>query len=246
LAQKLIMSKIRNIIIFVIILGGVIYAFNSFSKKDTSSNDQLLSVEGGDEGVLAGETVPGSAENVGQGFLDTLLSLRTIKLDRSLLDRDSFKSLRDFTKELIPQNNQGRPNPFAPIGTDIEIAPSASPTPETGASLSAQAISAAGPSDAGTSTVSIETADASAVTRTTATLNGKIFSPSSTTVRSFEWGTNPDALANSTPQVKQTTSGTFISAISGLTPSTTYYFKAVALTGASVSEGDIYMFTTQP
>lgn len=241
------MSKIRNIIIFVLILGGVIYAFNSFSKEDTASTDQLLSVEGGDEGVLAGESIPGGAENVGQGFLDTLLSLRTIKLDRSVLDRDSFKALRDFTKELIPQNNQGRPNPFAPIGTDVEIAPSAAPTPETGASLQAQAIaSTSGNSGATSSSVVIETADASAVARTTATLNGKIFSPSSTTVRSFEWGTNPDALANTTPQVKQATQGAFTTAISGLAPNTTYYFKAVALTGALVAEGDIYMFTTLP
>ncbi len=240
------MSKIRNIIIFVVILGGIVYAWNSFSKNDTPT-DQLLTVESGNSNVLAGETVPGSAEDVGQGFLDTLLSLRTIKLDRSLLDRDSFKELRDFTKELIPQNNQGRPNPFAPIGTDIEVSPSASPTPETTSSAQSQSASVVNSvPTTGTTTVVAETVEASAIARTSALLNAKLFAPSATTVRYFEWGTNPDALSNSTPQTKQTTPGVFSREISGLTPNTIYYFKAVAVTGALVSEGDIVAFTTLP
>lgn len=243
MVKELVMSKIRNIIIFLIILGIVIFAWNSFSSKDVPS-DQLLTVENGSTDVLAGETIPGSPNDVGQSFLDTLLSLRTIKLDRSLLDRDSFKSLRDFTKELVQQNNQGRPNPFAPIGVDVEVQPSASPTPET-SSLGASAGTALSlPTQ--TTSVTLETVEATAISKTSAILNGKLFSPSTTTVRYFEWGINPDALSSSTPQVKQTTPGVFNREISGLTPNTTYYFKAVAVTGASVSEGDIVVFTTLP
>lgn len=238
------MSKIRNIIIFVVILGGIFLAWSSFSKKDVPT-DELLTVEEGNINVLAGESVAGNPNAVGQSFLDTLLSLRTIKLDRALLDRDSFKELRDFTKELIPQNNQGRPNPFAPIGTDIEVSPTAPPTPETGAvSQGATAINSV--TSPQLSKVQVETVEASPVARSTATLNAKLFSPSTTTVRYFEWGINPDALSNSTPQIKQVSAGVFKSDLPGLTPNTTYYFKAVAVTGASVSEGDIVVFTTLP
>ncbi len=240
------MSKIRNILIFLLILGVIVYAWNSFSSNNTPASGDLLTVEEGNSDVLAGETVAGSADDVGQGFLDTLLSLRTIKLDRSLLDRDSFKSLRDFTKELVPQNNQGRPNPFAPIGTDVEVAPSASPTPETTTSQSASVINTQASSSSQTTSTTVETVEATTITRTTAVVNGKLFAPSATTIRYFEWGTNPDALSNGTPQIKQTTAGVFNRELPGLTPNTTYYFKAVAVTGASVFEGDVLVFTTLP
>lgn len=237
------MSKIRNIIIFVIILGGVVYAWNSFSSKENVAQDDPLSVSEGDTNALSGQSTDSySPENVGQGFLDTLLSLRTIKLDRSVFDRDSFKQLRDFTKELVPQNNQGRPNPFAPIGTDVEITPSAGPTPVSTSSQSASVATSVSTANATT----VETADATGVTRTTAILNGKLFAPTSTTVRGFEWGTNPEALTNGTPQSRQAVAGAFTRGLEGLTPNTTYYFKAIAIGGAVVSEGDIVVFTTLP
>ena len=85
------MSKIRNIIIFVIILGGVVYAWNSFSSKENVAQDDPLSVSEGDTNALSGQSTDSySPENVGQGFLDTLLSLRTIKLDRSVFDLQAF------------------------------------------------------------------------------------------------------------------------------------------------------------
>ena len=48
-------------------------------------------------------------------LLALLLSLKTLDIDVSLFSDDRFRSLTDFSVELIPQQ-VGRQNPFLPIG----------------------------------------------------------------------------------------------------------------------------------
>lgn len=227
------MPNIKNIVIFVVVAialyGGYTYFFGGTPDVQ-------------DPGVLSSQGDPNATASLdgndpGQEFLAILLNLKTIKLDQSVFNSNSFTHLQDFTRVIAPATNVGRPNPFAPIGTDPQTV-SAVPA----ASVSASAANAL-PSIA---SAQIDTKDASAVLSTSANLNGALLKAAVNTNRFFEWGTNPDSLSNATPLVAQKTTGVFSRQITGLAPSTTYYFRAVATTGVERAEGDILVFTTNP
>ena len=55
----------------------------------------------------------------GSEFLTVLLSVKNISLDDSIFSDLAFTSLHDSSIELISDIPEGRPNPFAPIGSDI-------------------------------------------------------------------------------------------------------------------------------
>jgi hypothetical protein len=50
-----------------------------------------------------------------QDLVSTLLALRAVKLDGTILTDPAFTNLRDFSTAIIPEP-VGRPNPFAPLG----------------------------------------------------------------------------------------------------------------------------------
>jgi hypothetical protein len=58
-------------------------------------------------------------------FLTLLLNVKNIKLDDSIFKEKAFLKLRDSSIVLVPEGNEGRVNPFAPIGQDAP-APSSS------------------------------------------------------------------------------------------------------------------------
>lgn len=244
------MARFKKIIILAVIIVVVVIGWTALGgKKDTSTS--LLS-ESGTQSVLPGASGEPNNDEVGKEFLTLLLNLRTIKLDTTVFDRRSFKELRDFTKVLPPQTDVGRPNPFAPIGTDevpvTTTAPVVSGTTQTGSAIlsggpASPVVITPAPSSA---TVIVETREASSLGRTSALLNGALLKTSATTVRFFEWGISPDSLSASTPEKIQKTSGIFNQTVSGLTSNTSYYFRAVAVTGASRVEGDVVTFTTLP
>jgi hypothetical protein len=77
-----------------------------------------------DDGALL---VSEGAENgVDRELLATLLELKSLKFNDALFESNTFRSLKDFSRE-IPDEPAGRPNPFAPVGTDRIVAP---PAPE--------------------------------------------------------------------------------------------------------------------
>jgi hypothetical protein len=86
---------------------------------------------------------------------------------------------------------------------------------------------------------------ATSLTGTSATLNGTLEQlGSSTTVdMSFEYGTAPGTYAAATTPLAQTATGAFSADIGGLTPGTTYYFRAKAA-GEVVAYGAELSFTT--
>lgn len=74
---------------------------------------------------VSGVTVNTAADNVtvldsefSQQILATLSNVKNINLDDSIFSSIAFQSLIDGTIPLVPDNNEGRPNPFAPIGED--------------------------------------------------------------------------------------------------------------------------------
>ncbi|MEW6142170.1 MAG: hypothetical protein AB1597_03295, partial [Chloroflexota bacterium] len=93
---------------------------------------------------------------------------------------------------------------------------------------------------------SVTTGPATAVTSSTATLNGNLISlGSATTINvSFEYGITTSYGSTTTPEAK-TTTGAFNAAVTGLTSATTYHYRAKADGGtAGTSYGDDATFTT--
>ncbi len=111
------MGKIKNIIIFLVIiaLGVGIY----FYMKNKSSPDVPALVSSGGTSAVA-DTGGDTATNQTKDFLTLLLSVKDIKLDDSIFKDPAFISL-DGSHSIIltPDGTEGRPNPFAPIGSDV-------------------------------------------------------------------------------------------------------------------------------
>lgn len=93
----------------------------------------------------------------------------------------------------------------------------------------------------------VTTSTASTVTANTATLNGNLTNLGSVTMvtLSFLWGTSQTALTDETKPFPVRMIGPFSHKLTGLTPSTTYYFKAKAL-GSGTANGNLKSFKTPP
>jgi hypothetical protein len=121
-------DKLKNIILFagILLVLGLGYAFFSGNKDEAPlvATDYL-------DTDPASTATPGSL--LASDFLPILLSIRGIHLDTSIFNDPAFLSLRDSSIELVPDGNEGRPNPFAPIGSDVVAAPvAAQPLPSAG------------------------------------------------------------------------------------------------------------------
>jgi len=102
------MLKYKKIIIIAIIIFASFFVYNSYFKSSSSS---LIEVENRARGKL----------DAGREILALLVDLKSIKLDGSIFDQKSFKTLEDFSLPIDPEP-KGRVNPFAPIGVDFEPA----------------------------------------------------------------------------------------------------------------------------
>jgi len=93
-------------------------------------------------------------------------------------------------------------------------------------------------------TPTVVTNTASAVTRTSATLNGNLtgLGTALSVGVSFEWGTST-AYGNETPVVSVSQTGVFSASLSGLSDGTTYHFRAKAV-GDGTTYGTDRTFTT--
>lgn len=95
-------------------------------------------------------------------------------------------------------------------------------------------------------TLSVSTGAASEVTASGARLNGTLISlggaPSATL--SFQWGTARGVYANETPATDKNGPGSFYFNLTGLTPLTTYYYRAKATAGSGAAYGAEQTFTT--
>lgn len=111
---------IKGVIILVVIIA-VIAGISSYlkSKKSDQGSSSLESTTGGSVGVLPGTSSENTeALSVSDQFLRLLLSMQDIELDQSIFVDPAFTNLEDFSVEIIPRNNEGRVNPFAPVGRD--------------------------------------------------------------------------------------------------------------------------------
>ena len=117
-------QKIKNIIIFLSIGLVLVLIYVFFIKKsgnpDTSASALVSSSSQGSQGLTNydGSSQRGGGSMIGKDFLSLLSSVKSIKLDDAILTDPAFSTLRDGSIELTPDGTEGRPNPFAPIGTE--------------------------------------------------------------------------------------------------------------------------------
>ncbi len=212
--------------IILIVVGGIGFAgYKMFLEPKVvgntpSGSDGLVTTAGVGVGTSATPDVTNpsttgmSSEQIGNDFLTTLLSVKDIRIESELFTSTAFTALQDFSRPLLPDNNPGRPNPFAPLGSDTT-----------------------------TISTQISTTNVSRILTTTATLNGTLTISDDSTTRWFEYGTTT-ALGTSTTKKIQTTPGTFADTVTGLLPNTLYYVKALATYGGQTIAGNVISFKT--
>ena len=110
-------SKIKNIIIFVVI-GLALVLIYIFFLKPAPAQPNLVTSSGGTTSPSVTATADQTTQ-IGADFLATLLSVKSISLDDSIFTDSAFASLHDSSIVLTPDQTEGRPNPFLPIGTDV-------------------------------------------------------------------------------------------------------------------------------
>jgi len=203
----------------IFILVGGVYLY--FSKNLNSENivpiaygSDLSSSSGADSSVTT--SFIGNDIESDISFLTTLVSLKSINIDITLFSNKSFNALVNNAVKIEPVI-PGRQNPFAPIDSinNGSVVPVSN----------------------------IVTEQPTEITDKTATLNGTVNIASGVTDTYFKYGTTEN-LGTVTTIVKQSLVGTFIKNVLGLTPKTTYFFKACAKVNNIELCGDIVSFTT--
>ncbi|MBI2627462.1 hypothetical protein HYW72_00870 [Candidatus Nomurabacteria bacterium] len=128
------MPKIRNIIIFIAIGAAFVLIYVFFIKNPPGDDIAPLISSSQTSAISNTNTTTGNVNGIAaQDFLSLLLSVKNIKLNDTIFSDDAFTSLRDSSITLTPDGNEGRPNPFAPIGADILPPANANtPTGQTG------------------------------------------------------------------------------------------------------------------
>ena len=112
-------SKIKTIIILVVI-GIALFLIYFFFLKPAPAEPNLTTTTNTDVTTPDTNTPASLATTaIGADFLATLLNVKSLKLDDSIFSSLVFTTLKDSSIELVLGQTEGRPNPFAPIGTDV-------------------------------------------------------------------------------------------------------------------------------
>lgn len=129
------MPKTRNIIIFVAIAAVFALAYFMFLRPESEETANLVSTPS-PQAVTTGGVLPAAGASVpntplaANDFLTLLLNVKNIKLEDAIFADPAFQGLRDSSITLEPDGNEGRPNPFAPLGQDITLPSVVVPIPE--------------------------------------------------------------------------------------------------------------------
>ena len=119
------MPKLRNILIFLGVAAVFVLIYIYFIKPSPEEAPLVSSAPApvapipSDAGALANKN-----STIAKDFLALLLSVTSIKLDDAIFSDSAFQSLNDSSITLVPDGNEGRINPFAPIGVDAVAPPS--------------------------------------------------------------------------------------------------------------------------
>jgi len=118
-------STLKNGLMFVGIGVALVLVYIFVIKKD-KPEENLVSSTGAP--IISNVNLNSVVDNdinleLSQDTLEILSSINNIVLEDSIFSSIAFKSLRDGTILLIPDGNEGRVNPFAPIGSDDILPP---------------------------------------------------------------------------------------------------------------------------
>ncbi len=108
-------GPLKKILIVVAVLGLAALGYYFFKNKSAAPALPPLT-SSSPSGVPITDQ---STASVGDEFLSQLLGLNTIRLDTGILTGSPFLALQDFSVTLPPITDEGRANPFKPIGSDI-------------------------------------------------------------------------------------------------------------------------------
>jgi hypothetical protein len=119
------MSKTLKKIILVLVIFALVGVGASLFLGDAGSEttNPLQSLGTGETGAPLTQsaitnTTVADTEEINREFISMLLNLQTITLTDDIFSEPAFEALVDNTVRLNQPGNEGRPNPFAPIGSD--------------------------------------------------------------------------------------------------------------------------------
>jgi hypothetical protein len=107
-------SSFKKIILFIVIIFIVtIVAVLVFGKKNTATTKIL-------QATNLSTTTSQTSTNDSSKFLQSLSQVRDINLDTTFFKNKAYQKLVDLSLTPVIEDTRiiGRPNPFAPIGTD--------------------------------------------------------------------------------------------------------------------------------
>ena len=125
------MPKIKNIIIFTAIAATFVLIYIFFIRPSPEEENLVVSPSTTILPDIGGSSTSSQvvAPLVAKDFLALLLNVKNIKLDDAILSDPAFLTLRDSSIVLIPDGNEGRPNPFAKFGNDAVTMPTTPTSP---------------------------------------------------------------------------------------------------------------------
>lgn len=213
-------KKIKIFAIVTLVLAAIIGGVTFFSSSNTSNSQSSGIISSSAAAKVAG--VPQTTVSTTSEFSSVLSSITSISLDTTLLKNPAYLALRDYPITL-GSDFRGRPNPFAPVGYDVGTI---------------------GAGQATSLDIQFETLQPAKVTATTAEVGAQaVVSTTDQSVIIFEYGTS-DVLGSATAPVTLGKNGTALFRLTGLTPNTTYYIRAVFTQGSITKTGNMMTFTT--
>lgn len=122
-------SKIKNIIIFTIIAVALILIYIFFIKKSPEEQNLISSTSVNTPSADINTLNQNSL--ITSDLLTVLLSVKSIKLDDTIFSNIAFTNLHDSSILLVSPGDEGRPNPFAPIGFEAVVPPITPPATQS-------------------------------------------------------------------------------------------------------------------
>ncbi len=211
-------KNIKKIGIIVLILAVAFFIYNYFSQPAETNLQTGISTTGGlSSSVPPAGSVVSVVPTVNE-FSTLLTNITNINIDTSILQDPAYKALRDYPV-ILGTDVMGRPNPFAPIGSDAGL-----------------------PVATG---ISVQTMPAGKITSTSAELGASLTMTQGSMPVSvmIQYGIG-DEFNMSTNPVSVTSSNSTVLNIEGLSPNTLYSVRAIAVQGSNTVMGEILTFNT--